>query len=77
MKLVVPTLKFAIRLDTYGIQINGDVPRFALIDSDAPRDMMNKDIKYTTYLLNFFKLMSITSNIILTIFKYFLGNIII
>lgn len=53
MKLVVPTLKFAIRLNTYGMQINGDVPRFVLIDSDAPRDMMNKDIKYTTYLLNF------------------------
>ena len=52
-KLVVPTLKFDIRLVTYGMQINGEVPRFALIDSDAPKEMMNNEIKYITYLLTF------------------------
>lgn len=44
-KLVVPTLKLEIRLQTYGMQIKGDVPKLALIDKDAPRDMINKEIK--------------------------------
>ena len=37
MKLVVPTLRVAIRLDTYGMQIRGEVPRFALIDNESPK----------------------------------------
>ncbi len=45
MKLVVPTLRFVIKLETYGIQIRGEVPRLALIDNDAPRAIMNNDIK--------------------------------
>jgi len=28
------------------MQIIGEVPRFALIDSDAPKEMMNNEIKY-------------------------------
>ena len=52
-KLVVPTLKFEIRLETYGMQIKGDVPKLALIDRDAPKDMMNNEIKYMIYLLIF------------------------
>lgn len=76
MKLVVPTLKFVIRLETYGMQISGEVPRFALIESDAPREIMNNDIKYITYLLNFFTLIFIPSTFNLEIFKCFLGKII-
>ena len=57
------------------MQISGEVPRLALIESDAPREIMNNDIKYITYLLNFFKLTFITRHIILKIFKYFLGKI--
>lgn len=41
----MPTLKLEIRLQTYGMQIKGDVPKLALIDKDAPRDMINKEIK--------------------------------
>ena len=37
IKLVVPTLKFVIKLLTQGIQIRGEVPKLALIDSDAPK----------------------------------------
>ena len=44
-KLVVPTLKLEIRLHMYGMQINGDVPKLALIDNDAPKDMINKEIR--------------------------------
>ena len=46
IKLVVPTLRLVIKEATYGMQINGEVPKFALIDSDAPSEIMNSDIKY-------------------------------
>ncbi len=58
------------------MQINGEVPRFAFIDKDAPKEMMNNEIKYITYLLNFFTLTFITSSLKLEIFKCFLGKII-
>lgn len=74
IKLVVPTLKFEIRLETYGMQIKGDVPKLALIDRDAPKDMKNNEIKYIKYLLTFFILTFITSSLNLEIFKCFLGN---
>lgn len=45
MKQTVPTLKFRIRLETYGRQIKGEVPKFALIDIAAPKDMTNNEIK--------------------------------
>ena len=53
-KLVVPTLKFVIKLNTCGMQIRGEVPKFALIDNDAPKYIINNEIKYMTYLLNLF-----------------------
>ena len=40
----VPTLKLEITLETYGMQIKGAVPKLALIDRDAPKDMMNNEI---------------------------------
>jgi len=46
-KEVVPTLRFEITLLTYGMQISGEVPRFALMDRDAPNEIMNKDRRYT------------------------------
>ena len=58
-KETVPTLKPDITLETYGIQIKGEVPKLALIDRDAPKDMMNKEIMYITYLLIFFNSMII------------------
>ena len=45
IKQTVPTLIFNIRLETYGRQMIGDVPRFALIDIDAPKDMRNSENK--------------------------------
>jgi len=45
------------------MQIKGEVPRFALIDRDAPKDIMNNEIKYTTYLLNRFMFMFIVSSL--------------
>ena len=54
IKLVVPTLKFVIRLNTYGTQIKGEVPKFALIDNDAPKEIMNNDIKYNDLSINLF-----------------------
>lgn len=59
------------------MQIKGDVPKFALIDRDAPKEIMNNEIKYITYLLTFFTLTFIHSTLNLEIFKCFLGNIII
>ena len=35
-----PTLNFVIKLETYGRQINGEVPKLALMDNDAPNDML-------------------------------------
>ena len=58
------------------MQIRGEVPKLALIDSDAPKEIMNNEIKYRTYLLNFFTLIFISSSLSLEIFKCFLGNII-
>ncbi len=76
-KLVVPTLKLDIKLVTYGMQISGEVPRFALIERDAPKEIMNNEIKYITYLLNFFTSIFIINSLNLEIFKCFLGNIIL
>ena len=45
IKQTVPTLIFNIRLETYGRQIIGDVPKFALIDMAAPKDMRNSENK--------------------------------
>lgn len=59
IKLVVPTLRLVIKEATYGMQINGEVPKFALIDSDAPSEIMNRDIIYIKYLLYFFEIISI------------------
>ena len=53
-KETVPTLKPDITLETYGIQIKGEVPKLALIDRDAPKDMMNNEIMYNTYLVILF-----------------------
>ena len=49
-----PTLNFTIKLDTYGRQINGEVPKSALIDKEAPKEIINSERKYIIYLLNFF-----------------------
>ena len=43
-----------IKLQTYGRQISGEVPKLALIDKDAPKEMMNNESRYITYLLNLF-----------------------
>jgi hypothetical protein len=53
-KITTPTLRFEIRLQTYGRHINGEVPKLALIDREAPKDIMNNESKYNTYLLIFF-----------------------
>ena len=45
IKQTVPTLIFNIKLETYGRQMIGDVPKFALIDIAAPKDMKNSEIK--------------------------------
>ena len=58
------------------MQINGEVPKLALIDSDAPSEIMNNEIKYITYLLSFFTLIFMSSSLNLEIFKCFLGKII-
>lgn len=55
MKLVVPTLRLEIRLVTYGIQIKGEVLKLAFIERDAPKEMINNEIKYMIYLLIFFR----------------------
>lgn len=38
------------------MHINGEVPKLALIESDAPDDIMNREIKYMMYLLIFLTL---------------------
>ena len=43
--VTVPTLKCEIRLQTFGMQISGAVPKFALIDSEAPKDMKNRELR--------------------------------
>nr|WP_296798282.1 hypothetical protein [uncultured Methanobrevibacter sp.] len=53
-KITTPRLKLTIRLQTYGRQINGEVPKLALIDREAPKEIMNNEIKYIKYLLIFF-----------------------
>ena len=45
IKETVPTLKWDITLETYGMQIKGAVPKLALIDIAAPKDMMNNEIR--------------------------------
>ena len=52
-KETVPTLKLDITLETYGMQIRGAVPKLALIDKAAPKDMINNEIMYIAYLLIF------------------------
>ena len=37
--------KWDITLETYGMQIKGAVPKLALIDMAAPKDIMNNEIK--------------------------------
>ena len=59
-KTTIPTLKFVIKLQTYGRHINGEVPKLALMDREAPKEIMNSEIKYITYLLIFFH--SMTNN---------------
>lgn len=44
MKHTVPTLKFNIKLETYGRQIKGEVPKLALMDIAAPKDIINNEI---------------------------------
>lgn len=68
-KDVVPTLTFPIKLETYGMQINGEVPKFALIDREAPREIIKSEIKYMMYLLISRILKFIISNMIMTVFK--------
>ena len=53
IKQTVPKLSFKIRLETYGRQINGEVTKLALMDSAAPRDITNREIRYRIYLLTF------------------------
>ena len=55
-----PTLNLVIRLETYGRHIKGEVPKLALIDNDAPKDMMNNESRYKAYLVTF--LVSIINN---------------
>ena len=59
-KITIPTLRFVIKLQTYGRQINGEVPKLALMDREAPKEIMNSEIKYIIYLLIFFH--SMTNN---------------
>ena len=44
IKETVPTLKLVITLETYGIQTKGEVPKLALIERDAPKEMKNNEI---------------------------------
>ena len=59
-KITIPTLRFVIKLQTYGRHINGEVPKLALMDREAPKEIMNSEIKYIIYLLIFFH--SMTNN---------------
>ena len=43
-KTTIPTLKFVIKLQTYGRQINGEVPKLAFMDNEAPKEIINNDI---------------------------------
>ncbi len=43
IRQTVPTLMFNIKLETYGRQMIGEVPKFALIDIDAPKDMRKSE----------------------------------
>lgn len=47
IRQVVPILNFNIKLETYGTQIIGEVPKFALIEIAAPNEIKNIEIKYT------------------------------
>ena len=65
MKITTPTLRLEIKLQTYGRQINGEVPKLALIDREAPKEIMNNESKYNTYLLIFFNSMINVMNLII------------
>ena len=65
IKITTPTLNFEIKLQTYGRHINGEVPKLALIDREAPKDIMNNESKYNTYLLIFFHSMINNMNLII------------
>ena len=45
IKHTVPTLIFNIRLETYGRQMIGEVPKFAFIDMAPPNDIKNSENK--------------------------------
>ena len=45
IKQTVPTLISNIKLETYGRQMMGEVPKSALIEIAAPKDIKNKEIK--------------------------------
>ena len=49
-----PTLNLVIKLETYGRHIKGEVPKLALIDREAPNDIINNESRYIKYLLIFF-----------------------
>ena len=70
-KTTIPTLKFVIKLQTYGRQINGEVPKLAFMDNEAPKEIINNDNKYNKYLLTFFHSITISAFLILIFFKSF------
>ena len=45
INVTVPTLNFVIRLHTYGMDINGAVPKLALIDIAAPNDIKKSETR--------------------------------
>lgn len=45
INVTVPTLNLEIKLQTYGMEISGAVPKFALIDMAAPNDIKKSEIK--------------------------------
>ena len=52
------------------MQIRGEVPKLALIEREAPREIMNNETRYMTYLLTLRKLKFILRNIYFTLFEY-------
>jgi hypothetical protein len=45
IKQTVPTLIFIIKLETYGRQMIGEVPKFALMDMAPPKDIKKSENK--------------------------------
>ena len=48
-KITIPTLRFVIKLQTYGRHINGEVPKLALMDREAPKEIMNSQTPKEMY----------------------------